>query len=1041
MEVLSQELQKGYFLKGKKYQIVDKLGSGGFGITYKAFYEKQVFIEEAYGKVATNVQIPVAVKELFISGRCIRHHDGATLSIQGMAPTSFKQFKERFLKEASLLSQFREVPEIVQVIDFFEENNTAYMVMTFVEGSDLASLVKDTGPLSEGVAMQYLMQVANGLAKVHEKGILHRDISPDNIIITPKSQAVLIDFGAARAYSIDEALTQSIILKHGYAPIEQYSQKRKRGPYTDLYALGATAWFCVSGQKPEPVMERSAGDESFVLESASADFNNWSNIALAYDGKDRFQNCQEAIDYWYASNTNTEHSTEPAEIDPTDTLILSHDQLNRPVEEEANPNPTDYHTHVESEEASYKTGSEQSESTIVVDGADSKGAAVVSSRKKKPLNRRIVVASTILLLLLVSWCGGRKYRVQQLLSQGWEDYVAYNLDEAEQHYTAAASYGSGKALYFLGKIYQEKDVMKSDSLFNEAYNADYGLAAYYLGQALINQDIASEDTASAAAYFSEALANAKVSTPEAQNILGNLYERGFGVQQNGEKAYHAYQEAADEQHPEALVSLGRLHRDGIGVEQDFEKAISWFERASHQGIPQGITALGDMYYYGNGIKQNYAKAVEYYEHASALQFTPAEYRLGMVYELGKGKDQSYDKALKWYKKAAEQGSIDAQMKLASAYEQGHLGLEQDTQSAKNWYQQAASPLNVGAYERLVDLYEQGEGAEDQKAAVEWCRKAAEQGSSKGATKLARYYHNEVGGLNSNDGEALQWYRIAAEQEQLFAQLRLARGYELGNAPYKQSDEKAAEWYLRAAKRGDEDAMKKISKWYRIGKGLSKDLYEADRWALNAAQGARYFTLDCQMQGEAGTRPFEVVVLERPAQGMEPLEEEADRLRRVHNAKLPDDTKQLFNRRYTEAKQNGLKFTDLLDRYGESKKDQRLIMRQVSYFETRLSLRGYRRDGRVKESYLYDDEFDNYSIRLRKGYYYKIFAFCDEKCGDIDLILKDENDNIIDEDKTDDDYPLVEVTPKWSGSFELTTHMYECGYSPCRFGVVVFKKRL
>lgn len=303
MKVSFSELQINQELKSGKYKIVEKLGSGGFGITYKASYIKEISIKEGFHEVKAKVEVPVAIKELFIDGKCIRDANGSTISLQGLEVKDFEHFRLRFLQEAETLADFHEIPQVVQVIDYFEENNTAYMVMNFVDGVTLANHVKSKGPMQEASVRYLITEVASGLKEVHASQILHRDISPENIILTPENKVVLIDFGAARAFLKDKTVTNSTILKPGYAPIEQYGQKRRKGPWTDIYALGATSWFALTTEKPVDTTDRISGDNPFVAGNASEQMNAWLEKATAYEGSDRFADCAEVLDFWRNDNT------------------------------------------------------------------------------------------------------------------------------------------------------------------------------------------------------------------------------------------------------------------------------------------------------------------------------------------------------------------------------------------------------------------------------------------------------------------------------------------------------------------------------------------------------------------------------------------------------------------------------------------------------------------------------------------------------------------------------------------------------------------
>jgi hypothetical protein len=153
-------------------------------------------------------------------------------------------------------------PGIVKVYDFFEENNTAYMVMEYLRGKSLAKLVEERGgALSEQEAVGYILKVCEALDVVHKAGYLHRDIKPENIIVCGDGRVVLVDFGAARSFMAGKTGKMTVILTPGFAPLEQYAEQAKRGAYTDIYALGATLYYLLTGQVPVSAADRFSGVE------------------------------------------------------------------------------------------------------------------------------------------------------------------------------------------------------------------------------------------------------------------------------------------------------------------------------------------------------------------------------------------------------------------------------------------------------------------------------------------------------------------------------------------------------------------------------------------------------------------------------------------------------------------------------------------------------------------------------------------------------------------------------------------------------------
>jgi serine/threonine protein kinase len=233
-------LSSGHLLYNR-YSIQQTLGQGGFGITYLAYDQK--------------LEQEVCIKELFISGNSTR---GANMTVQsqGNSSFSFQEFVDRFLQEAKQLAKFQH-PNIVRVIDIFEENNTAYMVMEYVKGETLKNQIQQKGILAEKEVMQLINQLMDAVESVHSKGMLHRDIKPENILISTEGRVVLIDFGSAREFAEGKTSHQTIMLTSGYAPPEQYSERAQRGPFTDIYALGATLYFLLTGEKPLASTDRN----------------------------------------------------------------------------------------------------------------------------------------------------------------------------------------------------------------------------------------------------------------------------------------------------------------------------------------------------------------------------------------------------------------------------------------------------------------------------------------------------------------------------------------------------------------------------------------------------------------------------------------------------------------------------------------------------------------------------------------------------------------------------------------------------------------
>lgn len=241
-------LKSGMILDGR-YRIDHMLGEGGFGITY----------------AAENIRIglKVAIKEFFWHGHSTRNIDESPCVsfLRSEDKNSFQSQKDRFLKEARILRDFSNLTGIVHILDYFEENDTAYIVMEYVDGVTLSQFLADHGGQMEAEALlRRVLPLIDSLDLIHKSGVIHRDISPDNIMVTPDSTLKIIDFGAARQV-ISEKTQYTAITKACFTPCEQYDANGHQGPWTDVYALCATLYACICGTPPQGAIQRMFLDE------------------------------------------------------------------------------------------------------------------------------------------------------------------------------------------------------------------------------------------------------------------------------------------------------------------------------------------------------------------------------------------------------------------------------------------------------------------------------------------------------------------------------------------------------------------------------------------------------------------------------------------------------------------------------------------------------------------------------------------------------------------------------------------------------------
>ena len=301
-------LRKGTRLIGR-YTIEDVLGQGGFGITYLG-------MDELHKK-------KVAIKEFFPQGivtRNIEYEDTVTVTLVG-EKENYDKGKERFLKEAQTMAMFSKDKGIVKALDFFEINNTAYIVMEYLEGVTLKQYLRENKRIDAEDLVELLVPLIEALDEIHSQGLIHRDISPDNIMVLPDGRIKLMDFGAARDYTEFGEKSLSIVLKPGYAPPEQYQTHGVQGPWTDIYALCATMYKCITGENPPDAIDRLVDDHLKKISafgiSVSPQIEKAIIKGMSVAANDRYQNVGDFCEDLYGGyEENSEPEAEESQADP-----------------------------------------------------------------------------------------------------------------------------------------------------------------------------------------------------------------------------------------------------------------------------------------------------------------------------------------------------------------------------------------------------------------------------------------------------------------------------------------------------------------------------------------------------------------------------------------------------------------------------------------------------------------------------------------------------------------------------------------------------
>lgn len=305
-------LKAGTFLRGATYRIEKVLGQGSFGITYLA--TAKFTTQGNLGKM--DVEAKVAIKEFFMSEVNGRSDDGST--VEGSSGSVFTNYRKKFKKEAENLSKLQH-PNIVKVFDVFDENNTTYYVMEFLEGQNLDEYIKQCGFIEEDEAIRIISEIGDALSYMHSKKMLHLDIKPKNIMRKSDGKDYLIDFGLSKQFTDDgepESSTSIGLGTPGYAPIEQagYKQDGSFPATLDVYALGATLFKMLTGKRPPEatyILNEGFPERDLTSKSVSQNTRTVMEKAMSPIKKQRFQSVKSFINGFLNERTIVEPTPKP----------------------------------------------------------------------------------------------------------------------------------------------------------------------------------------------------------------------------------------------------------------------------------------------------------------------------------------------------------------------------------------------------------------------------------------------------------------------------------------------------------------------------------------------------------------------------------------------------------------------------------------------------------------------------------------------------------------------------------------------------------
>ena len=531
-------LQQDYTLQDGNYRILKVLGQGGFGITYLA--------------IQVRLDRKVAIKEFFMKDFCERNETTrqVTLGTAGSRET-VNSCRKKFLKEAKHIAKL-DHPNIIRIIDVFDENSTSYYVMEYIEGGSLSNKLGTTG-LSMSEATRYILQVAEALKYIHKKNIAHLDIKPSNIMLNGNDEIVLIDFGVSKQYDFSTGGQTSVSpvgCSSGYAPLEQYDPNGVKdfSPQTDIYSLGATYFKLLTGITPLNAFGITKG---FLQENLKAKGVPTAVISIICKSMEK--------------SKENRFSDVSSFIEGLNSISLRVDD-----------------------------SSDKEDGNIAYEQYEEETAVMPSQEE---------IDSRVRCLI---WCyNTRRY---ESAFEGFSEYAkignataqyylgkmyyegqcvggSRNYDKAAEWYRKSAEQGNAEAQCYLGYMYENglgvsQDNAKAVEWYRKSAEQGYADAQNNLGYMYEEGLGVSQDNAKAVEWFRK---SAEQEDADAQCELGYMYEYGRGVSQDYAKAVEWYRKAAEQGHATAQCNLGTMYYLGRGISQDNAKAVEWYRKSAEQG--------------------------------------------------------------------------------------------------------------------------------------------------------------------------------------------------------------------------------------------------------------------------------------------------------------------------------------------------------------------------------------------------------------------------------------------------------------------------
>ena len=811
-----------------RYRLLRKIGQGGFGITYLA----QDVQSGEYVVVKENLPS-------FYATRC-----ESTLTVQPLdvenSVSDYEHTRNRFVDEARLLAHLNH-PNIVRVTSAFEALGTAYYVMPYINGQELHKAAPEV--VTEAWLRPILCGVLSALEYLHGQNLLHRDLKPGNILLQADGTPMLIDFGTARALQSDRSAT--MVGTPGYTPVEQITSHGKCGPWTDLYALGATCYRIITGERPPESFNRVDEEDPYrPLASRSELLGRFSlallqsvDTAMAVRAKNRWQTARE----WLQALDN------PVSFMPSPSVPYTPAAVVEPAKRSMRliiivaaclitllPIAYGVYAYWQSAEL---------EKQALIEALQMREAEARRAEAEREATERLAREEAereeAARQARIAACQAYVQRLESVYSENMapnksqvpEPESSEIVDTLRTLVEQGDSNGQwALAVLLHNGISMSKDSAEAVRLYRQSAEKGNPYAQNCLGDCYYSGHEVSKDLAEAVKWYRKSAVQGHV---QGQRNLGYCYQNGFGVSKDGNEAFNWYRKSAEQGNPVAECDLGYCYEMGIGVSKDAYEAVKWYRKSAEKGNRYAQCNLGYCYEMGIGVSKDAYEAVKWYRKAAEQGDPRAIGCLGKCYQHGVGVSKDEYEAVKLYRQSAELGGSNAMCDLGYCYEQG-IGVSKDIHEAVKWYRKSAEKGNFYAQCNMGTCYEFGSGVgKDAHEAVKYYRLAAEQGYDRAQCNLGYCYEAGIG-VMKDTREAVKWYRLAAEQNFARAQRNLGYCYQKGIGVNKDFDE-AVSWYRKAAEQNYDIALNDMGYCYQYGIGVRKDMGEAVSWYRKAAR--------------------------------------------------------------------------------------------------------------------------------------------------------------------------------------------------------------